>query len=472
MRSRSLVSHITIIASVLTSVIVCLSGLMTGVAIYYKTEKVIEQNLAKASAQLIAEHTKIQDSMLVADVSRDGKTLLTTLRDLDVSLVVYDAQSRRIGTYGVYRNAVVDGLIDTMIPADLIKRVGDSKKPEYRDVYLNNSLYDTYTVPLMSNGAVVGVIQIAKEGQIVKTVGETIPLVLFAVVPLSLIITGLLMWRLSKNGLSPLSVLVKKVREVDPDSVSSDISLTSSNEEIRVLTHAFNAMLARIRQSLEYHKDFAESASHELKSPLARSVSAIDVLTYAPDVTEQTKNDLKIIRDDLLGLSKTVDSVLSLAKNAKQDSGGFHGSISLPFERIIRIHEKEIREKSLDIKKNFRDSVHTDVSYAHLEIILKNILANAIKYSNPQGVIEIEGVSGESGMYAITVRDHGIGMSPDELQKVFTRHYRGKNAKLQEGSGIGLQLVKDLCDRHNIAITLESQQGTGTTVRLQIPVTT
>ena len=472
MRSGSLVNHITVIASILTSVIVSISGLATGVVIFYRTERVIEQNLAKASNQLITENTKIQDRVLMEDTSPDGKTLLATLRDLDVSLVVYNREGQRIGTYGIYRNAVISETIDTIIPVELIKRISVTKKPEYRDILINGSLYDTYTVPLLSDGSFVGLIQLAKEGQIIKTVGATIPLVLLAVVPLSLVITGFLIWRLTKKGLLPLSDLVKEVKDVDPDNVPATIASVSANEEIQVLTQAFNAMLKRIRETMEYHKDFAESASHELKSPLARSVSAIDVMTYDKTVSEQTRKDLKTVRDDLIGLSKTVDSVLTLAKNAEGNSGGFHGSISLPFERIFHMHEKEIREKSLEIRKNFRDSIHTNVPYAHLEIILKNIVANAIKYSNARGVIEIDGVTDDSGMYVITVRDNGIGMSADEQHEVFTRHYRGKNAKSMTGSGIGLQLVKNLCDRYKIVIALESRSGVGTTVRLRIPAIT
>jgi signal transduction histidine kinase len=104
-----------------------------------------------------------------------------------------------------------------------------------------------------------------------------------------------------------------------------------------------------------------------------------------------------------------------------------------------------------------------------LEQVFTNLLQNAIKYSPHGGAIHVE-LACWSGHVTVAVRDRGIGIPEEEQQQLFTRFFRATNTRDLSGMGIGLYLVHDIVTRHGGAIQLDSHEGVGTTVSVELPL--
>ncbi|MBI3255509.1 MAG: sensor histidine kinase, partial [Candidatus Andersenbacteria bacterium] len=107
-----------------------------------------------------------------------------------------------------------------------------------------------------------------------------------------------------------------------------------------------------------------------------------------------------------------------------------------------------------------------------IRIALTNVIDNAIKYSKPNGVITISFVLNASTL-AVSVADQGIGIPHDQLYRLFTRFFRGRNASLQhtDGSGLGLYIAKTIIEKQGGVISAASQEGLGTTMTITLPTT-
>jgi signal transduction histidine kinase len=104
-----------------------------------------------------------------------------------------------------------------------------------------------------------------------------------------------------------------------------------------------------------------------------------------------------------------------------------------------------------------------------LKNILINLISNAVKFSPEDGVIQMD-ASGKGGVLELKVSDHGIGISEEDQQHLFTSFFRAKNATNIQGTGLGLHIVKRYADLLQATVQLESELGKGTTVSLLIPL--
>jgi signal transduction histidine kinase len=102
--------------------------------------------------------------------------------------------------------------------------------------------------------------------------------------------------------------------------------------------------------------------------------------------------------------------------------------------------------------------------------VLENLLSNAIKFSPDGGKIVVGGKT-EGNFYRITVADEGIGMTPEQIEKIFIKFYRADNSSAaRSGMGLGMSIVKHIVDRHGGSIRVESEMGRGTAVSFTVPL--
>ncbi len=107
----------------------------------------------------------------------------------------------------------------------------------------------------------------------------------------------------------------------------------------------------------------------------------------------------------------------------------------------------------------------------HLNMMLSNLLSNAVNYSSEGGRVEVECRPAKGGAAVVSVRDHGIGIKPEKLPHVFEEFYRTDEAVRhnRESTGLGLAIVQQVANSHGIRVRVESAPGVGTTFRLEFP---
>lgn len=212
--------------------------------------------------------------------------------------------------------------------------------------------------------------------------------------------------------------------------------------------------------------------THELRTPLTVISGMAELIDENPDAARE------LITRNSKGLLNLVNQILDLAK---LESG--HLKLELIQADIVRFVSGLAQSlQSYAHQKNLHlifqtevDQLLMDFDERKMEIIVSNLLSNAIKFSNDQGHIHLK-LQQVNDRLLIRVTDEGIGISSDELPQIFDRFYQAEDAKdsrntrIRTGSGIGLTLTKELVDMMEGEITVESQEGKGTTFSVSLPV--
>jgi len=215
--------------------------------------------------------------------------------------------------------------------------------------------------------------------------------------------------------------------------------------------------------------NFLLSITHELKSPLASVKLQLQTL-QKHNLEESVKNKLmqKALADNER-LLRMIDNVLLASKAENENNVLRLEKINLQ-ETIIKLVDQAFEENKNRIKIVATEPIVVDADEQFLSIIFSNLIENAIKYSPTNSIIEII-VQSQNNKAVVLVKDSGAGISNAEKENVFKKFYRIGNEETRsaKGTGLGLFITKNLCDLHNIQISISNNKPTGTIFTLQFP---
>ena len=298
-------------------------------------------------------------------------------------------------------------------------------------------------------------------------------IILIIVFFVSLLILSFAGWIYSGRALKPISDVIKDVEDITITKLNQRVSEGNGTDEIGRLAITFNKMLERLETSFIMQKDFISNASHELRTPLTSINGQLEVLMMKDRSSEEYKAAINSVLDDLRSLIDLANRLLLIARTTSEGSIKLNKKIRV--DEIIWQAQEETRRYNKEYRINISlDSALTDSEQmiingdeAMLKVAISNIIDNSCKYS-PDHSVDIK-IEHSDKDIAIVFNDKGIGISEEELQKVFEPFYRASNAITYPGTGIGLQLVNQIIKKHNGTIKITSQLGRGTTVRLMLP---
>lgn len=232
--------------------------------------------------------------------------------------------------------------------------------------------------------------------------------------------------------------------------------------------------ILRQKTIAEIKNDFVNNMTHELKTPITITYSAIDALqTFNFVEQKETREEyFTLCRQQLKHLSGLVEKILSMAvderKNFRLQKESF---------QPLSVIESLIQQFKLKADKPVRFSMEIipkDIQvYAdklHFTNVISNLLDNAIKYSGTTVEISVR-VRETAGQLEVCITDNGIGISPTQQTRIFERFYRVSKGNIHDvkGFGLGLSYVKDIVERHDGSITVESREKEGSTFTIIIP---
>jgi len=233
----------------------------------------------------------------------------------------------------------------------------------------------------------------------------------------------------------------------------------------------------RIRQLYEARSTFVHVATHELRAPLAAGLSLMRNIEqgYAGEFTPQQGTIIKRVTARLEGLRTLIDDLLTLA--ASREASAAHAPLEPENLRRVLLEMIE-RERPNAEAKDLNLACQIDhqagivmAGDVGLNIIFGNLLNNAIKYTPEGGDVMVEYLV-QPRSAEIVVTDTGIGIPASDVPNIFNEFFRAQNAKQAQitGTGIGLSTARTLVERYHGTITLESEEGQGTTVRVSLPL--
>jgi signal transduction histidine kinase len=356
---------------------------------------------------------------------------------------------------------------DIRIKNNIIEKVRQGYDITYRQgsydvlVTLYFTKYDRFVIVAAAKD-VVGSLHLSK-----------LKIILYIVCFISLLLFSIAGWFYSGRALKPISNVVKKVEDISITSLNLRVFEGNGNDEIGRLAKTFNKMLERLETSFGMQKNFIANASHELRTPLTSINGQLEVLMMKDRSTEEYKSALGSVLDDIKSLIILSNRLLLIARTSAEGPVNFNKKIRIDEiiwqaqEEIIRFNNDYRINISIDDSLTDSDQMIVVGDESLLKVAVSNIIDNACKYSSNHSVdIRFRHIE---NFIEVEFEDKGIGISEEDLQKIFEPFYRGANTISISGTGIGLPLVSQIIKNHYGTVTILSEIGKGTVVKILLP---
>jgi two-component system sensor histidine kinase MprB len=259
------------------------------------------------------------------------------------------------------------------------------------------------------------------------------------------------------RGLAAAAGLVAETGRLD---VAMD---RAGSDETGQLAHAFTRMLGALDRSQLAQRRLVQDAGHELRTPLTSLRTNLDVLARHPDLdAEQRRSVVTDLQSETRELTLLVNELIDLSLGAAAQTDPQVLALGAVAERVIdRARRRSGRPISL-----VHDGCSVFAVRAQVERALANLLDNAIKFSPDASEIEVSIAAGR-----VVVRDHGPGLHPQDVPRIFDRFYRSDRARQLPGSGLGLAIVLDLATRAGGRVFAGNHPAGGAAVGFELPET-
>ncbi|WP_025918119.1 ATP-binding protein [Herminiimonas sp. CN] len=278
---------------------------------------------------------------------------------------------------------------------------------------------------------------------------------------------ALLIWLSIGRGLRPLQSLSAAISARSANKLDL-ITLHSVPKEVQVLIASLNGLLQRLSHSMDQERRFTADAAHELRTPLAAIKVQAEVALAAQDRQQQGQALHGIIE----GINRTTRLSEQLLMLARLDHLAPESQQTIDLGELARQSAARYADsalnKEIDLSVNAADTFRMRGDPVLLEALIGNLIDNAIRYTPPQGSIEI-GIQTVGERISLSVRDDGPGLSEQDKERVLHRFYRADDSGTS-GSGLGLSIVERIAQVHRATITLETGlHGTGLGVSILFP---
>lgn len=326
---------------------------------------------------------------------------------------------------------------------------------------------------VMQDGRIAGYIIVAMPVDESERVLANLKWVLLIAFPAVLVILFGFTRYTAGRSIQPVLTVIETANKITNNNLSSRIPMPAIQDELYLLVKTLNELMDRVEQAIEREKKFTSDASHELRTPLAVIKGTLEVLIRKPRDESEYVQKVSYCISEMDRINHLVDQLLLLARFESQKKALVTGPVDLSeitSQALVR-YQQQIIEKGLTV--NFEtDGNYTVYSDPYLvEIILDNIISNAVKYSPGPGKILI-GINRSAGELHYHLTDQGIGIDHSDLAHIHDAFYRSAPLSHPEikGSGLGLSIVNRLCCILGVRLSIQSQMGEGTSVRLAFPI--
>ncbi|EUJ31808.1 two-component sensor histidine kinase [Listeria floridensis FSL S10-1187] len=432
-------------------------------------EQKVNSLLAETTANQVLKSGNLDNADLLKEVFDKSPSISRKIQDQVIA--IYNAKGEQLDKYFLNSS----------------QKTANNDFSSYFKPYTNDRVTNKPTIsgdkmlisqgPITSlndNSTVIGYVQIINPLTSYNKIMGKLLLTMFLLGAVALFISGMLGYLLAQNFLRPLTKLAKGMSDVRNNGFQQRIETTTkSRDEITELTVIFNDMMTRIETSFEQQKQFVEDASHELRTPVQIMEGHLKLLDrWGKNDPEVLDESLQASLTELERMKKLVQEMLDLsrAEQVSQTKELQITSINDTVEQVRRNFEVMYTDFTFKLDEK-ADNLHALIQHNHLEQLLIIVMDNAVKYSD--GAKEVDMAVARSGeKVEVTIRDYGVGISADEIEKVFNRFYRVDKARSREkgGNGLGLAIAKQLVEGYLGTISATSAEGKGTEITITLPL--
>jgi signal transduction histidine kinase len=275
----------------------------------------------------------------------------------------------------------------------------------------------------------------------------------------------------AEKALQPIDKVIMQMRQVRAGKLDLRVDEGNGKDEISALAHNFNQLLEHLENAFELQETFVINASHELRTPITSIIGEIEIALHKLRTNDEYEEVLNSVLIDAERLNETITSLLELANvDMNYTQPGFKPVAIDELIWELSDYWAEKAGKGLfavnilhlpDDPENLQLSANKSL----LTIALNNIIGNAFKFSENKRVVC--DLYADEKAIIIKITDSGVGIMPDELDKVFNSFYRGTNVRAYHGSGIGLYVTNKIINLFNGTIIVDSIPGNSTSVTIK-----
>jgi len=299
----------------------------------------------------------------------------------------------------------------------------------------------------------------ASEGEYLQEAKFLRYAVLFALVMTFLSSTGGL-W-LAVRVTAPITRLAEQVGQAEPGDTDLSLVNLTRKDEVGELARAFDRYLQRLKEFTTREKYFTADVSHELRTPLAIMLGSIEVLEQVAKPTPKQQELLTRMRRAAQDMIDLTSALLLMAREQPLAADKLPCHVAELVRACVEKHLHLIEGRPVRMEMELLAEPDLFVERPLLEILISNLIRNAM-FNTRSGFVLLR-----LEVDRLIVQDTGVGMSQEELTHALERYYKGATSA---GSGVGLSLVKRICERYGWEISLDSKQGQGTTATINFSV--
>lgn len=280
---------------------------------------------------------------------------------------------------------------------------------------------------------------------------------------ITLFLASSLVWVITGRILSPLEELADTAEGVTYSELTRRIPVRGPDEVSRLATN-FNAMLDRLEEAFAIQRRFADDASHELRTPLTIVRGHLELMG---EDAEERRETTAIVMDEIERMERMVTDLLVLAKAGQPTFLNLEEMDVDVLTSDVHTKASALAPRQWSLNQEGRGVIRADRQ--RLTQAILQLAQNAVQHTTESDGIEI-GCAIHGGTARFWVTDTGVGIAPEEHERIFQRFDRGTGRRSgREGAGLGLSIVRTIAEAHGGTVSVRSRPGEGATFTIEVP---
>ena len=311
------------------------------------------------------------------------------------------------------------------------------------------------------------VLHVATTHELVSESSATLIAALAITIPGLIAALAVLVWWLVGRTLGPVEKIRSEVAAIEATDLQRRVGRPGTGDEIDRLATTMNEMLARLDISVSRQQQFVADASHELRSPLTRMRSELEV-DIAGSAGSDDKAVFRSLLDEVVGLQHMVEDLLHLARADASPTPGVFDRLDLD-DLVIREARRIRSRQRVEVDQSEVSGAHVLGDRGQLSRAIRNLLDNAERHARSRIAI---GLRESNNQAVLVVSDDGPGIPPDRTEHVFERFGRLDEARgtSSGGTGLGLSITREIIERHGGSVALIEGHSPGAAFEVRLPL--
>lgn len=332
-------------------------------------------------------------------------------------------------------------------------------------------VYDVHVDMFVGGVWLRGIIDAAPTGSFMTAIVA----VAWSVLPVLLILSILGGYFIARQALKPIKQVTDAANAIsDGQDLKARLGDGSpkrkTHDEVQNLTAAFDNMFDRLERSFEAEQQFTSDASHELRTPTTVILAECNYAKKNDMSTEDYQASLDVIERQAEKMSALVKSLLEITRlDQGTQKVNFEYADLSDLVSIVCEEQAMVAQQGIRLERDIRPGIFIEMDVFLISRMVQNLIDNAYKFGVENGWIRVRLVRA-SGKALLTVEDNGVGISAENLEKIWQRFYQaGESHRSQNGMGLGLSMVRQIVQLHGGTVEVESKPGKGTRFAVTLP---